>query len=542
MSRESAYWYFAYALLYTLCLAVFIAQFNISIHPDTAWLTQCAQRYMVGIPLIEGCYDSNPPLSILIYTPAVFLSKLTGLAAYYSVYLVIFAVISVSIITTHKVLSALTFLSPHERYIFLAAYITCAVIAPKYDFSQRDHIIAVTTVPFFLIQIAITKRLPLPAFLSHASLFFGAVMFLVKPHYGLIPTALLAHRLWSRKSLKILLDRDFLYLALTSATYIAAIFIFFQDFLNFTLPDVIHYYLPYNNSSDIARYISPYLIPLLISAPLCYFLMKDDKEKLFFYSFCWLATVISLLSFYMQGKGFYYQFIPFLVLFWTALSISVLSVVTFLKNKYLKPVHISVLIIAFLLPYPCYNAFRFFSAYTTHNFFEKAPLTAFIKKECGSPCSYFLTYPHMSLNTQTSFYVGETYASRFPAFWFYPVMEFYYGISEETKNSPEYQKKRSDDKARLLHYITKDFEKHKPNLIMVYMDPPETRGIIFDFFKYASDDKDFKELAKQYKKTGEFITDRKDYFGGTSLYYPYPLKWEVYKRIEGVDAPDSTKD
>ncbi len=524
-------------ILYIITVVVALRLSNISIHPDTSWLTSCALRLYKGIPLTEGCYDTNPPLSILIYVPSVVLSDITSLEIYYSIYTTIFTLIFVCTVCTHILIRRMPFLSGEEQLLFMAAYATAVVISPQYDFSQRDHLIVITAIPLFLIQVAITRNITIPPLVKHFILAFGALMIMVKPHYGLLPTLLIAHRMLAQRRITVIFDSDFVYLAAACIIYALTLHLYFPDFFTVVFPDVVNYYLPYNNTDDVHKFIAPYIVPTFVLGILAYLgFKKHNPDKLYFYTACWMGAASGMFAFYIQGKGFYYQIIPGKTFFLIATSLTCFSGMRYLLKERECHTALCTLGCLLILTPALYKAYNFTSLYTTHEFFLNAPLTKFIQAECGEPCSFFMTYPHISLNTQTSLYIGDSYASRFPAFWFYPVMEFHYGIPPKLLKTEEYNARRKADKERFARNVAEDFTKFKPNILMIYKDPPENRGPYFNFFEYFSDNTEFKAFIEKYEKTGEFVTERKPYFSGTSLDYPYEMRWDIYKRKENYNA------
>lgn len=537
MEHKKVY-FLQFFLLYSFIAFAAFRLYNISIHPDTAWLAGCAKRFLSGISLLEGCYDTNPPLSILIYTPAVYLSQLSGIALYYCIYITIFIFIALCVLSTHILITKLSFLSLQERFIFLVTYTTFVIIVPLYDFTQRDHLIAVALVPFLLAQYTITKKIPTRGVIRHLSLALGTLMILVKPHYGLLPVMVLIHRYYTQK--RISLDLDFMYLALSCLTYAFVLYIYFPDFLTIVLPDVIHYYLPYKNESDVNKFLLPFILPSIMLCLAIVYKYKNEDDKRDFLLFFWLGTFTAMISYYVQAKGFYYQLIPTRTFFYITLFVLSYSILSLWTKTRIQKEILTYGLCSLIVAYPAHRLMTFTSSYATHSFFQNAPLTKYIEKECGSPCSFFITYPHMSLNNQTIFYIDKTYASRFPAYWFYPVMQYSLGIPKAETETPQYQKRVNTDKERFTRYIIEDMKKYKPNIILLYKDPPEQRGMQFDFFDYFSGDANFRKLRDTYVKTGEFTTERSDYFHGTSMDYPYTLRWDVYKRVENF-APEQQR-
>ena len=516
---------------------VLLRQFRLAINPDTAWLTSCAHRYYEGIPLINGCYDTNPPLSTLIYVPSIALSDLTAIKIYYSVYITIFALIILSTVLTYLIIKKRSFLSKEEHQIVVVAYITAVVISPQYDFSQRDHLIVVTAIPFFLTQISITKKIPINSLLSHLSLAFGTLMIMVKPHYGLFPSLLIIHRLITQKRIGVIFDRDFIYLSSGSLVYAATLFIFFPDFIITILPDILNYYIPYNNEDGVKSLLTPYILPVLLLSAAAFTATHKNRERQYFYASCWLGTLCALLAFHIQAKGFYYQIIPAKTFFLISCSLTVFSFARYLLKDKDKHLLLTPLASLLIIAIPLYKSYKYSSQFPTHDYFLKAPLTQFIKAECGSPCSYYMTYPHMSLNTQTSFYIGDAFASRFPAFWFFPAMEAHLGVSEEIIETKQYKERIEADKGRFSDYVVEDLKKYRPRLLLVYKEKPDHKGTVFNYFEYFSTNSDFKKIMEKYKRNGEFSIDRQGYLKGTSFDSPLIQQWDVYILKETNNNP-----
>ncbi|MCB1682739.1 MAG: hypothetical protein KDI65_12505 [Alphaproteobacteria bacterium] len=530
--------YFLQFFLLYCALAISASRiYQLSVHPDTAWLTMCAQRLLGGMSLTDGCYDTNPPLSVLIHIPAVLLNQLTGLQLYNSITVILFVFIVICIFATHVILTRLSIFNPQDRLIFMIAYTVSIVIDPRYNFSQRDHLIAAALIPFFLVQYTLTQKTTIPSGVKHLALTLGTAMIMVKPHYGLLPVIMLLHRSYVQKRLP--LDLDFLYLFFASLFYGCVIFFFFPDFLTTTLPDIAHYYLPYTDTRNTRLLLIPYGLWSLLIPAMAFLIGKENTGKKDFFLLCWAAICVAIIAFYVQSKGFFYQLIPTRTFFYIALSTAFYSVMEpRTKLEGLRTL-LSIAICISLAAYPLYQFINFSSRYTTHSFFLNAPLTKAIKKECASPCSFFITLPFQSLNIQTSFYINEIYASRFPAYWFYPVMEYSRGIPVSVAKTQAYQEQIARDKKRFTRYVVEDLQRFQPNVLFLYKDPEDSEEK-FDFFSYFSDDENFRKLAGQYAKTGEFTAERSDYFHGTSMDYPYTLRWDVYKRVENF-APEQQR-
>ena len=201
-----------------------------------------------------------------------------------------------------------------------------------------------------------------------------------------------------------------------------------------------------------------------------------------------ICTVISLIVFIIQMKGFTYHRLPFYSLLF---PLGFLLLHNFTK---LKPLALFIPLIfissyAFSPPSP---------SYATHSTYKNSELLSYINEQCTTPCAYFMTHENMDITSQIAFYSGHDYATRFPAFWFAPMIE------DKT------------DKLRFTNYIAEDLERHNPSLLLIHENT--------DFIK--------PYLLSKYKKIDTLTLDRAYFYSGTKYDFEYLLTWDVYKKYE----------
>src|SRR5690606_32184496 len=112
-------------------------------------------------------------------------------------------------------------------------------------FGERDQILGIALFPFVMIQLGLTFSWPRPRpAVFWSVVIFGAVLILLKPHFGLLPTILLLHRAILQRRLALWKDPDFIALVTATSCYILFLLVFFSDYLTIILPDVLRLYLP----------------------------------------------------------------------------------------------------------------------------------------------------------------------------------------------------------------------------------------------------------------------------------------------------------
>lgn len=288
--------------------------FNTFFDPDIAWLLLCLERFLAGGTYTGNFYETNPPLSFLIYLPALPLYALNIMNAQAAIVSTFLLYMGISNFCTYKLLRVLDCSTTTISALITALLLTqtwCAAIS----FGQKDHLVYILLFPSCLFQIMHTYKRPEGLALAIACSIMGALAVCIKPHYAVIPALLFLHRLWHVRSLRItVLSVDFITMFITGLAYLVLIIVLFPDFIPVIVPEVIATYLPVETSFGIQN-VTPYFFLFLLS--LTAFFLWDDKavdyslrKHIFGFSIALgIALFIPLLA---QGKWFHYQAIPFI--------------------------------------------------------------------------------------------------------------------------------------------------------------------------------------------------------------------------------------
>ena len=533
MEKAQAYknaWAFPllnFSLIAGFLLPWLFTQWNRSVNGDVAWLSICAKRLTENTSLIDGCYDTNPPLSIWIYAPPVYLSNWTNIELHYAIYTCMFALIAFAFISTACILKKWSFVSQPEKSLFLASFIAATTILSSISFAERDHMIALIIVPFALTQLSITWKIDLPKYILYPVLLIGSILLLIKPHYGIIAVMLLIHRMISSRKISLWNDMDFIFLSVCTTTYMIVLLTWYQDFLNIMLPDIVTYYLPYNNPAKTYLELKKHALLFVCFGALLPFVANrsnENNKKFILATTMFICALTSLFVFFLQMKGFFYHLLPTFAFLAPGLSLVLMTALSkFFSANLSKNILAGIMIISvFSLAY--WRA-PLLPEYPTHEDYKNADLTRYIRDNCAAPCSFFITHENMEIVSQTAFYIDENYTTRFPGYWFIPMLK-----QRLDRIDVNIKEQSLQDKKRFSLYAGEDLSKGNPNLIMVLSTPPQgTTDKPFDYFSYFKEDPEFYKKSKQYIKTEEFSTDRGFYFQNTPYGYEYILTWNVYK-------------
>ncbi len=505
--------FFTIALLCIIYPWLFI-QGQYIVNGNISWLLMAAERLLSGQDFVQNIYETNPPLSILIYTPHVMLAKILGMPLTVASFYVTSCLVILSSLSVYSIIRKFDHLNEFDKTTFILAHFIAITLATSVFFSDREHFIILALIPFVLCQYALTERIKINNILLWSVMVIGATCILIKPHYGLIPTVFLIHRAINHRTLKIVIHPDFIALAVMTLLYIAITAIFFPGFITTILPDVLKLYV--NTGYDAAQVLNISKIHMILYSGLLIFdLVSDDieKRKRRLLISLQISCLLCMVPYFVQMKGFYNHLIPAYAFFIIALSSSICFRLSNASKKtawlaMIIPLIVSASSIEIISPLN--------KSIPKQSEVPNLPVSRFLEKNCEHPCTFFAFHGDIEIFNPTAARMGYTHASRFPSFWFLP----------EILKHPE---KHNKLKEKYLEYVAEDLEYYKPSIILLTKDLP-IGPYTFNFLEYFDANTKIKNIFEEnYTKIDDFEFDRAEYFRGTSLGKSLILKFDVYK-------------
>ncbi|MCL4677529.1 MAG: hypothetical protein KJ017_02935 [Alphaproteobacteria bacterium] len=511
------------------------------VNGNVAWLLIAAGRMIEGQPLVQAIYETNPPLTILLYAPHILVMKTFGLPPEIGPLLVTLAMLLLSLIASAATLNRFHGLNHAERTTFLLAQTAALTSLSAIYFMDREHLMLMALIPFFLAQIALTEKIALPRALLWPIMICGTIAVLIKPQYGLIPAALLLHRLIAHRTLRVLKDPDFLALAIGTIIYLSIIILAFRDYTAIILPDVLDYYLGSSDKANTLRLFQPHFVAYLALLFLELFMEDLEKPKKRLLIALYACAVLSLVPLLVQMKGFYNHLLPAFGIFIIALSMTIM----FRLQRWLgKRATIALLLAPIaifgavgLLIKPAWN-------YPKGYEIRKMPVARFLDENCPKPCTFFAFHGDLEIMNPTAFYSGYTHGSRYPSYWFLPRLLKQIDAHENSGPVSLSIEELTTAKERFSLFALEDLDYFKPQVLLIGTNIDIMgKGEFLNFVEFFSSHERFKVLfEKNYEKTGTFEFDRAEYFRGTSLNQSLILTYDVYKlknRTQGEGESES---
>lgn len=493
---------------------------------NISWLLIAAERLLNGDNILNHIYETNPPLSILIYTPHILVTKITSiptpLASFWGTSIMAF----ISLCLSANIIKFYKFLDTTEKYLLTAVIFIATTLLMGIFLSEREHLILIWLIPFILCQFAITEKIDIPKYVLIPSLAIGAIFILVKPHYGIIPTVLLlARMIQHRKFIKIIFDADFLILSIATLGYVISIFLFLPDYIYTILPDVIHLYAqpaPLHNVLNTAKnYAIIAFIPFLFEITMDD--IKDNKKR--FLNTFYICLLFSFIPYFVQMKGYQNHLLPVYGFTMLSLAASIILRLDKMPKNAITTIFAPSSVLLCVLAFSLY--FSPLSMQTLkHKDAQDLSVTKYIQKECPTPCTFFAFHSDIEIFNPLSIYTKTEHGTRFPAFWFLPVI-----FGELESDDEQVRRKAEELQSKYTNYVAQDLQHYKPDMLLIIDEVPlGDRNLKFN--EFFANTQVMEILNNDYKKYDKFVFSDKEYYKGTTFSGPEGgYKYDVYKRL-----------
>jgi len=283
---------------------------------DVAWLLTLGEKMLAGQQPYIDVFEANPPMSILLYLPAVVAGRGPGVTPETMVIVLVLAAILASLALCGRILAPLT--DRLTRLKLAAAGFFVLTVLPTGVFSQREHIAVIAMLPFLALAAARSERVKLalwPAILAGLGCGLGMA---IKPHFALAAGAAMAVAALRRKSPRALIEPEVWAASATVVAYVVVVFTIFPAFINF-LPVIRDAYLPVRQ--PLAALLTwPPTAAWLILGGVSGFAAWARRGVAWEAGGLLAASAGGFASYLIQGKGWPYQSYPMLALAVLALA------------------------------------------------------------------------------------------------------------------------------------------------------------------------------------------------------------------------------
>jgi hypothetical protein len=282
--------------------AILIQSLWIPIDADVSWLITVSERVISGDRLYVDILEVNPPASVWMYLPLVWIAQLLGARPEAVVAGAFVGGGLLSVFATSRLVAKLD--DPPAPAVLTAALSLIALVLPMALFAQREHAALLLALPSMAALAVIAEGKPLSRSAVFASGLAAGLIVIIKPHFALAVAAPACWAAWKRRSISPLLPGA---VAATSAValYGGAILLFGRAYLHW-LPVIVH---TYGHLHEVfwKLAVGPALFPAICLG--LAFLMRAPRAPALAISWG-LGAAGFLVAAWLQGKNYPNHWLP----------------------------------------------------------------------------------------------------------------------------------------------------------------------------------------------------------------------------------------
>ena len=201
-----------------------------SYNHDVAWILYCAGEMLDGESLYRDIVEENPPLVFWLSTVPVAVARWLSLQPILVFNLMLGAVVWIScgwVYRIHRL--AFSAATSSDRIALVALVASVEVLAPGYEFGQRENILLIAVFPYLFAAAAVASGFTLPRSLSLGVGVLAAFGFALKPYFLVLWLAI-EFWLWCRARTNSLRPENFGIIAVLAA-YVILVLVFSPEYL-----------------------------------------------------------------------------------------------------------------------------------------------------------------------------------------------------------------------------------------------------------------------------------------------------------------------
>jgi hypothetical protein len=302
---------YSISVAFLLAVAAYFIQKMGLLNSDVGSLLYDTKLFLAGGTYVKDFFETNPPLIFYLYSPVIFLVKLTSMDIHtvFLLYAIFLALISLacSACLLNKI-----FIEKSERIISYVLFYTLLLVLlflPGCEFGQREHFLMLFAFPYFFSAVLAAQGKKINFYFASFIGVMAGLGFGLKPYF-LIPLILIESYLIYRKCRLFGWIRVETIVCLSILiVYLSSVFIFQPNYIYIMLPLIAHLYFVSTQESWIQIFSRLSVIFCCISLGY-YFLFYNKKQHTDFSIILILALIGMMLAFIIPRAAWYYHVIP----------------------------------------------------------------------------------------------------------------------------------------------------------------------------------------------------------------------------------------
>lgn len=318
LGRNAMAWLLLAAVL---AMAVLLRGF-VPANNDVSWLLTAAEQVLAGGKLYSGVIETNPPIAVIAYMPAILIARALGIAAESAVDALMFLAMFASLGCVAAILRRSEQLRGLQNPLLLVPSLAILAMLPTQEFGQREHIALIASLPFFAaLMLRVNGEAPVRWEIAAAGL-GAAITLAFKPYFILAFAFAIVAAAILRRSWRILFVPENWIAGIIMLGYVACIAVFFPEFFTVVLPIARDVYVPVGRSlsfmvetKGVACWLGVMLAILVLQ------LGRRDRAVMVLAA----GSMGFALAFFVQRKAWPYHAYPMIALAFLAAVAAVAS-------------------------------------------------------------------------------------------------------------------------------------------------------------------------------------------------------------------------
>jgi hypothetical protein len=492
------YWWLAVVCIFA---AGILVQANMILNFDVSWLMTVANKLLLGGHYYTDFVETNPPLILYLYTPAVILARITHLS--FSIAFKIYAfTLAVGSLYICNILLRKIFDDSYNsiRYALLVVIAFAWVLMPGYSFGEREHFAIMLTLPYlFLLDLRLAKK-ALNFYLVVLLGFMAGIGFAIKPHFLFALILCELFFMYKKRSLFAWLRLETVIIGLVILLYVVSLFLLTPNYIFKVWPLVYHLYFIAAREPFSALIAQPTFIFWLIVLG-AYFLLYEKIRHKNLAEILLFASTGYLISYFIQHTTWYYHLLPALTIVTILMVLFIGEIILSIAKVNWLDIGLVVLLQLSILVFPVMAAVRHISmGILTTKHMQTNCLFQFVKNNAYQQPIYVFALQIPIIYGLVD-YAKVTSASRFPSQLFMPGLIW---LSNQTNLSETQKIRLKKQKKEIIDIVVFDLQKNQPKIILVNQNKQNLypNKEHFDYIKFFSQDSRFRKFFQRYRYFG----------------------------------------
>ncbi len=483
----------------------YMLQKKLLLSGDVGYLLHATKQLLLGGKYGEDFFETNPPMILYLYTPAVLLAKYSSFSIIFSFHLYMYFLCFLSCVLSFYLLIKILPDDDFVLRIFLFFVILFIIfLLPMSSFGQREHLVMILTLPYVLGASLRIMGYPIPLRIAFLIGLIGGLGFAIKPYF--LPTLCLIelYFVYKKRHLLAWMRVESLMVLSVLVLYFVSILLFQPEYIKIILPLLTKYYFPFIKKPWVELFqfgTVLFILAMIIAYP---FFLKYDRYPALG-NLLFLSLVGTFIAVLLSGAPWFYHVIP-------AFSFASLLLVYYTSHIFQpifkKPISITdifflILANAVIFIYPIRIWYKLLmmllSVYAYDSIVEMKEY--FLSK----PGNYSVTC--FALTTLDCFplvyHINGRYDGRFPLFWWLHGLNNLEKLTDGRKRS-----QIEKNKNHLINAIASDLNRYQTRWII--LDKKIFKADQESFIQYFSKNENFKEAFSHYTYR-TMINDREIY-------------------------------